>query len=145
MKNVHVVAAVVHTAAPPIRIFAIARGYGPYKGMWEFPGGKVEPGELPEQALKREIREELDAEIRVEGLVQTVEYDYPDFHLVMDCYWCELTGDHLILREALEARWLGRTDLYDVHWLPADRILLSEVERRMDAIEPECGEPRRKN
>ena len=139
MKNVHVVAAVIHTAVVPVRIFATVRGYGPYKGMWEFPGGKVEPGELPEQALKREIREELDAEIRLGGLMQTVEYDYPDFHLVMDCYWCELAGDHLILREALEARWLGQTDLYDAPWLPADRILLSEIERRMGAAESGYG------
>lgn len=141
MKTIHVVAAVIYTSERPYQIFATARGYGPYKGMWEFPGGKIEPGELPEEALKREIREELDAEIRVEELVRTVEYDYPDFHLVMDCYWCELAGDHLILREALEARWLERTNLYDVQWLPADRILLSEIERRMDAAEPGLGEP----
>lgn len=131
MKKIHVVAAVIHTLERPYQIFATARGYGPYKGMWEFPGGKVELGELPEQALKREIMEELDANIRVEGLIQTVEYDYPDFHLIMDCYWCALLDDHLVLKEALDAKWLGRSELYSVQWLPADLMLISEIESGM--------------
>lgn len=131
MKNIHVVAAVIHTLESPYQIFATARGYGPYKGMWEFPGGKVEPGELPEQALKREIMEELDANIRVEGLIQTVKYDYPGFHLIMDCYWCALLDDHLVLKEALDAKWLGRSELYSVQWLPADLMLISEIESGM--------------
>lgn len=128
MKTIYVSAAVIHTAEPPFQIFATARGYGPYKGMWEFPGGKIEPGESPEQALKREIQEELDADIRVEGLIKTIEYDYPDFHLSMDCYWCELLGDHLLLKEALDARWLRQSELYSVQWLPADCEVLSEIE-----------------
>lgn len=128
MKTIHVVAAVIRTAEPPFRIFATARGYGPYKGMWEFPGGKIEPGELPEQALKREILEELDARIQVEGLIKTIEYDYPDFHLSMDCYWCKLMDDHLVLKEALDAKWLNCSELYSVQWLPADYVVLSEIE-----------------
>lgn len=128
MKTIHVAAAVIRTAELPFRIFATARGYGPYKGMWEFPGGKIEPGESLEQALKREILEELDARIQVEGLIKTIEYDYPDFHLSMDCYWCELIDDHLVLKEALDAKWLNRSELYSVQWLPADRVVLSEIE-----------------
>lgn len=128
MKNIHVVAAVIHTEESELQVFATARGYGPYKGMWEFPGGKIEPGELPEQALKREIREELDANIQVEGLIKTIEYDYPEFHLIMDCYWCAMLDDHLILKEALDAKWLGRSELYTVQWLPADRMLVPEIE-----------------
>ena len=128
MKTIHVVAAVIRTAEPPFRIFATARGYGPYRGMWEFPGGKIEPGELPEQALKREILEELDARIQVEGLIKTIEYDYPDFHLSMDCFWCKLMDDHLVLREALDAKWLAQSELHSVCWLPADAILISEIE-----------------
>ena len=128
MKTIHVAAAVIRTAEPPFRIFATARGYGPYKGMWEFPGGKIEPGESPEQALKREILEELDARIQIEGLIKTIEYDYPDFHLSMDCFWCKLMDDHLVLREALEAKWLAQSKLHSVCWLPADAILISEIE-----------------
>ena len=128
MKTIHVAAAVIHTADLPFQIIATARGYGPYKGMWEFPGGKIEPGESPEQALKREIMEELDANIRVEGLIKTVEYDYQDFHLTMDCYWCALLDDHLVLKEALDAKWLSQSELYSVHWLPADLMLIPEIE-----------------
>ena len=131
MKTVHVVAAVIRTSGRPVRILGTVRGYGPYKGMWEFPGGKIEPGELPEQALKREIMEELDANIQVGGLIKTIEYDYPDFHLTMACYWCDLADDHFVLKEALDARWLERQHLHDVQWLPADRILLSEIESGM--------------
>lgn len=132
MKNIKVVAAIIHTAELPIRILATARGYGPYKGMWEFPGGKVEAGELSEQALKREILEELDADIQVERLIKTVEYDYPDFHLSMDCYWCKLIGNHFILKEALDAQWLSKSNLHDVQWLPADYLLIPEIENCMD-------------
>lgn len=135
MKTIHVVAAVIYTSERPYQIFATARGYGPYKGMWEFPGGKIEPGESPEEALKREIREELDAEIQVEGLIKKVDYDYPDFHLSMDCYWCRLLNKHLILKEALDAKWLGRPNLRDVQWLPADLTLIPEIERYMDECE----------
>ena len=131
MKSINVVAAVIHTAEHPLRVFATVRGYGPYKGMWEFPGGKIEPGESPEQALKREIMEELDADIRVKELIRTVEYDYPDFHLIMDCYWCELVGNHLLLREALDAKWLDKSGLYGVQWLPADLMLIPDIEKYM--------------
>lgn len=131
MKKIHVAAAVIRTSERPVRILATVRGYGPYKGMWEFPGGKIEPGELPEQALKREIMEELDAGIQVEELIKTVEYDYPDFHLTMECYWCELPDGHFILKEALDARWLERRNLYDVQWLPADLMLIPEIEKGM--------------
>ena len=129
MKTVRVVAAVIRTAEEPHRVFAAARGYGDCKGMWEFPGGKVEPGETPQEALRREIREELDADIVVGEKIKTIEYDYPEFHLSMDCYWCTLVENHLVLREALEARWLSAAHLWDVQWLPADRLLIGEIEK----------------
>lgn len=129
MKTVRVVAAVIRSAEEPHRVFATARGYGDCKGMWEFPGGKVEPGETPQEALRREIREELDADIAVGEKIRTIEYDYPEFHLSMDCYWCTLVGNHLVLREALEARWLSAAHLRDVQWLPADRLLIEEIEK----------------
>ena len=115
MKTVKVVAAVIHSDD---KVFATARGYGDYKGQWEFPGGKIEPGELPQQALTREIREELDTDIEVGDLIGTVEYDYPTFHLSMDCFWCTVVNGNLILKEAQEARWLGKSEIYSVQWLP---------------------------
>lgn len=129
MKTVRVVAAVIRTVEEPHRVFATARGYGDCKGMWEFPGGKVEPGETPQEALRREIREELDTDIAVGEKIRAIEYDYPEFHLSMDCYWCTLVGNHLVLREALEARWLSAAHLQDVQWLPADRLLIGEIEK----------------
>ncbi len=131
MKTIKVVAAVICSTEPPLRVFATARGYGPGKGMWEFPGGKVEAGETPQEALKREIREELDADVYVGNRIETIECDYPEFHLSMDCYWCQLTGDHLLLKEALDAKWLDRAHLRDVEWLPADQLLINEIESRM--------------
>lgn len=131
MKTVKVVAAVIRTPEAPRRIFAAARGYGDCKGMWEFPGGKVEAGETPQEALRREIKEELDADIAVGEKIKTIEYDYPEFHLSMDCYWCTLEGNHLVLKEALDARWLDATHLWDVRWLPADRLLIGEIEKRL--------------
>lgn len=126
MKTIRVVAAViraVNNENKPV-IFATQRGYGEFKGGWEFPGGKIESGETPQQALKREIMEELDTEIAVGELIDTIEYDYPNFHLSMDCFWCEVIRGELILKEAEDAKWLTREHLADVKWLPADVTLI---------------------
>lgn len=119
VKRIEVVAAIIHDGDG--RIFATQRGYGEWKGWWEFPGGKVEPGERPEEALLREIREELEACIVIENLVTTVEWDYPKFHLTMHCYWCHVESGSLILKEHEAARWLAANELESVQWLPADR------------------------
>ena len=126
MKTVSVVAAVIESEG---RFFATQRGYGPQKDGWEFPGGKIEPGETPEAALAREIREELDADITVgEKLIQ-VEYDYPDFHLSMGCYHCALASGHLTLKEHEAARWLAPAELDSVSWLPADVLAVEALLR----------------
>lgn len=129
MKTIRVVAAViraVNNENKPV-IFATQRGYGEFKGGWEFPGGKIESGETPQQALKREIMEELDTEIAVGELIDTLEYDYPNFHLSMDCFWCEVIRGELILKEAEDAKWLTREHLADVKWLPADVTLIDKI------------------
>ena len=129
MKTIRVVAAViraVNNENKPV-IFATQRGYGEFKGGWEFPGGKIESGETPQQALKREIMEELDTEIAVGELIDTIEYDYPDFHLSMDCFWCEVIHGELILKEAEDAKWLIKEHLADVKWLPADVTLIEKI------------------
>ena len=132
MKTVKVVAAVIcDSFEKKQKIFATARGYGDFKGRWEFPGGKVEPGETPQQALVREIQEELATQIRVGNLITTVEYDYPAFHLSMDCFWCEVEEGELKLLEAEDAKWLTKETLYSVKWLPADVTLIAEIEKRM--------------
>ena len=124
MKTIRVVAAIIRERG---RIFATQRGYGPYKDGWEFPGGKIEPGETPEEALKREIREELDAEISVEEPAGRVEYDYPEFHLSMDCFFCTLRSGSLTLKEHEAARWLATEELDSVSWLPADLSLIEKL------------------
>lgn len=113
------------------RIFATARGYGEYKGWWEFPGGKIEAGETPEEALVREIHEELDTEIRVGELIDTIEYDYPTFHLSMDCFWAEVVAGRLVLKEAEDARWLTKEMLESVQWLPADRTIIDALKKNL--------------
>lgn len=129
MKTVRVVAAVIRDGN---RIFATARGYGEYKGWWEFPGGKIEAGETAEEALVREIREELDTEIRVGVLIDTIEYDYPTFHLSMDCFWAEVVAGRLVLKEAEDARWLTKKTLESVQWLPADASLIEHIKASME-------------
>lgn len=128
MKTVRVVAAVIRDKD---KIFATQRGYGDFKGGWEFPGGKIEKGETPKEALKREIREELDTEILVGDLIYTIEYDYPTFHLSMDCFWCEIVKGNLVLKEHEAARWLDKDTIDDVEWLPADVTLIDIVRREI--------------
>lgn len=133
MKKIRVVAAViraVNNENKPV-IFATQRGYGEFKGGWEFPGGKIESGETTQQALKREIMEELDTEIAVGELIDTIEYDYPNFHLSMDCFWCEVIHGELILKEAEDAKWLTKEHLADVKWLPADVTLIENIREAM--------------
>ncbi len=133
MKTIRVAAAVIcDSMQEKTRIFATAKGYGAYKGMWEFPGGKLEAGETPQQALKREIREELATEITVGERITTVEYDYPDFHLSMDCFWCEVIKGDLELLEAQEARWLTKDTLDSVPWLPSDLELIALIGKHMN-------------
>ncbi len=132
MKKIKVAAAVIcDSVQDKKRIFATARGYGDFKGQWEFPGGKVEAGETSQQALVREIKEELEATIAVGDLIDTIEYDYPAFHLSMDCFWCEVTEGELILLEAEAAKWLTKDRLYDVQWLPADMTLVEKIKEQM--------------
>ena len=129
MKTVRVVAAVIKATdekGEPI-IFATRRGYGEFKGGWEFPGGKIEDGETPQEALKREILEELDTEISVGELIDTIEYDYPSFHLSMDCFWCEIVKGDLVLKEHEAAKWLNKESLKAVDWLPADITLIDKL------------------
>ena len=129
MKTIRVVAAIIKTInedGEPI-IFATQRGYGEFKGGWEFPGGKIEEGETPKEALIREIKEELETEIMVGELIDTIEYDYPTFHLSMDCFWCEIISGDLVLKEAEAAKWLTKEELYSVQWLPADITLIDKI------------------
>lgn len=128
MKTLHVVCAVIRKDD---KIFATQRGYGEFKDGWEFPGGKIESGETPQQALKREIHEELDTEINVGDQIETVEYDYPEFHLSMQCFWCNVLSGKLTLLEAEDARWLTKDTIENVDWLPADKELVQKIKESM--------------
>ena len=128
-KQIEVVAAIIHDDKG--RIFATQRGYGDFKDGWEFPGGKMEPGESPEEALKREIWEELETRIVVERLVQTVEWDYPKFHLTMHCFWCSIESGGLTLKEHEAAKWLNKEQLNSIDWLPADRTIIEQIKAKM--------------
>lgn len=129
MKEIRVAAAVIKNND---KIFATQRGYGEMKGGWEFPGGKIEEGETPQEALKREILEELDTGIAVGRLIDTIEYDYPTFHLSMDCFWCEIVSGDLVLKEHQAARWLDKDSLDTVGWLPADLGLVEKIKRELN-------------
>ena len=129
MKTIRVVAAIIkaiNEAGEPI-IFATQRGYGDFKGGWEFPGGKIEEGETSQEALVREIKEELETEIKVGELIDTIEYDYPAFHLSMDCFWAEIISGDLVLKEHEAAKWLKKDELGSVEWLPADITLIEKI------------------
>ncbi|MBO5886661.1 MAG: (deoxy)nucleoside triphosphate pyrophosphohydrolase [Bacteroidaceae bacterium] len=128
MKQIEVVAAVIRKNG---RVFATQRGYGDWEGWWEFPGGKIEPGETPEEALRREILEELQAEISVDEFLCTVEYDYPNFHLTMHCYFCSLLSETFHLNEHEAAQWLKADELDNVRWLPADVMVVEELKRSL--------------
>ena len=136
MKTIRVVAAVIKALnenSEPI-IFSTQRGYGEFKDGWEFPGGKIEPGETPQEAIRREIIEELDTKIAVGELIDTIEYDYPNFHLSMDCFWCEIVSGDLMLKEHEAARWLTKEQLDTVEWLPADRMIIRSIANTMNLV-----------
>lgn len=128
MKTIEVVAAIIKKDD---KYFATQRGYGDFEGGWEFPGGKMEPGETPQDALAREIKEELDADITVGELIETVEYDYPKFHLTMHCFLCELVSEHVVLLEHEAAKWLSREELGSVDWLPADLSVINHLKQQL--------------
>mgnify|MGYP001777198874 FL=1 len=128
IKTIEVVAAIIRHGD---KVFATQRGYGEFEGGWEFPGGKMEPGETPPQALIREIKEELDTEIEVGELIETVEYDYPKFHLTMHCFMCTVKSGHLVLKEHEAAKWLTKDTLDSVDWLPADEGVIDKIKQKL--------------
>ena len=132
MKTIEVVAAIIIKER---KVYATQRGYGEWQGWWEFPGGKIEPGECPQDALKREIKEELDAEIEVGELLETIEWDYPAFHLTMHCFICSLESDRLLLNEHKDAAWLTEETLGSVKWLPADLTILKTIENHINNLD----------
>jgi len=133
MKTVRVVAAVIRSVNEKgeATVFATQRGYGEFQGGWEFPGGKIESGETPHEALKREIREELDTEISIGDLIETIEYDYPAFHLSMGCFWAKIVSGNCVLKEHEAAKWLKKEELNSVEWLPADITIIHSIEANM--------------
>lgn len=136
LETIRVVAAVIcDSLENPTKIFATVRGHGEFKGHWEFPGGKIEVGETPKQALIREIKEELTVKIKVGELINTIEYDYPTFHLSMDCFWCVVVDGEIILKEAEAAKWLNKDELYGVAWLPADITLIKKIQNSLLSCE----------
>lgn len=128
MKTIKVVAAVIKRNN---KIFVTQRGYGEFKDGWEFPGGKVEKGETKEEALIREIKEELDTVIKVDSYLDTIEYDYPDFHLSMDCFVCSIVEGHLVLKEHEDSKWIKKEEIDTLNWLPADLVIIDKVKERM--------------
>lgn len=132
MKTIKVAAAII---VHDNKIFATQRGYGEFKDGWEFPGGKIEEGETPQEALVREIKEELDTEIEVKDFLETVEYDYPEFHLSMDCFFCTIKSGELVLKEHEAAKWLTAETLDSVDWLPADQALVQSIKKHMEEIQ----------
>lgn len=131
MKTIYVAAAIIHNGN---KIFATQRGYGDFKGFWELPGGKIEQGESPEDALRREILEELDTHIAIEQRVTTIEWDYQQFHLTMHCFWCHVESGSLTLKEHQAARWLTTDELDSVEWLPADKDILSKIKVLLQSL-----------
>lgn len=131
MKRIEVAAAII---IKDRKVYATQRGYGEWQGWWEFPGGKIEPGEQPQDALKREIMEELNAEIEVGQLLDTIEWDYPDFHLTMHCFICKMKSEHLQLNEHNDAAWLTKDTLGSVKWLPADLTILEKIETHINTL-----------
>lgn len=125
MKHIKVVAAIIHDTEG--HVFATQRGYGDWKDYWEFPGGKIEPGESAEEALQREIWEELETHIEIEQFFQTIEWDYPEFHLTMHCYLCHIKSGNLMLKEHEAAQWLSKEELDSVNWLPADKSIIEQL------------------
>lgn len=132
MKTIEVVAAIIRKGD---KIFATQRGYGEFKDWWEFPGGKIEPGETPEEALVREIQEELDTEISIDKFLYTIDWDYPNFHLTMHCFMSSLLNEALHLNEHEAARWLGKDEIHSVNWLPADEILLPMIVAELESAD----------